>query len=1065
MATLVCQSVAKPTAGLNSDEIEVSIKGPISGPLLDRSLSTWGNHGGIEGILQNSAWRTIYEQLTNRWITAKIEHCATVLKVINGRFVIARPWHGVGSTGAQSGLDGSGIIGMPTDDETQHDAGRSINDRPSERADTPNAPSLYDLTEAVEFELNSQLSLMRLPCQLGDYLLTEQVGQGGAGIVFRATSSKHPSAVAVKVLRPEVMANSTAVRRFAKEARLHGEIDNPYVTRLIEFGSHKGLYYMVSEFVEGISLRSIIETHKTLPAQFALRVIRELLMALSALHAKDVIHRDVKPENVLAMFETGASQPPALDQYRQLKLTDFGLARHVEQSESMALTQQRSILGTPLYMAPEQHSESRAVDARADVYAVGATLYHLLSGQPPLVANDVFTLAQLHREERPRALSTLGLNISEGLSNVVAKALEKEPDLRYRDAREMLDDVQRLLAGKPTSLRIFPATPATAAAQIREYCFQWELQAAPANLWPLVADTDRLNRAIGLPAPQFSHEQVGGERRVVAQANFKGMKVRWREHPFQWTRERNLSVLREFEAGPFEWVTSTVELSPLINDRTRLVHRFQVKPRGFFGRLLTPLQFGLLTKRGLDRVYQRLEILAQDNSCRYACRAPFDKPVALTRRQQERLEGRAVTLASHCGVPAANGLSHYLRTVADPTAARIRPAVLAKEIECPLDQALELCFHGVSVGLLKMSWDIICPVCRIATTNVGSIEKISSHASCEFCNLEFEVDFARSVELIFGVHAEIRLVDAGTYCIGGPFHSPHVIAQSRLLQGEKVEIGTELNAGRYQVRGPQLDANWPIEVSAKAIATHLEIELSVPPVATPSLAVGSACICLSNLADTELLVRLEQHSDRDDAVTAAAAARHPLFRQLFPDEVATAKDLVERSVISLLAVWDADSNQTIQQLGEIKMRAAWRAIDERLTNTGAGGCEVIDRSDDYLILAFAQQSDLVRELATLYAHFSQRSDIPRQQFSFAVQRGEMLIGSQSNQSRYFGQTLRDVKNAMEKLKSQPARLLVHQRELQSSELQVVIRELAESTTPESIVGTEFFQFMIKRETD
>ena len=516
---------------------------------------------------------------------------------------------------------------------------------------TPHSPSFFqtEVGEKSGFAYNTQsfFNLSELPLEFAGYTLLKKIGEGGAGIVFLAqpspenVSAHGHKTVALKMMRPETLGRGRAVQRFEKESRLHSEIESPFVTKHLEFGSDRGVFYISSEFVEGYSLDKIIGRFSKLPAEESLRIIVDLLKALAAMHLGGLIHRDVKPANIIANFQTelavGKDGSPEDDSdlgaFVIAKLTDFGLARHVEQSESLAMTRQKTMLGTPLYMAPEQHSESRAVDARADVYSVGVTLYQMLSGLTPFEAEDTAELAELHRVEHPLALTSLRPGISEAINGLVMKALEKDPNLRYQHAYEMLADVERILNNQPIALKMHSETPDAFHPDVKRYAFEWTLNSTAKQLWPLVADTDRFNRAIGLPAANFNYDHSDGQLNIFANAKFNGMNVSWLEHPFEWICERKMSILREFDSGPFEWVTSNVELHPLAGQKTRLIHRFEVKPRGIFGKLLTPLQFGVLTKRSLNRVYARLEKIANDSSCGYACDVSFGKNPRLSKIQ------------------------------------------------------------------------------------------------------------------------------------------------------------------------------------------------------------------------------------------------------------------------------------------------------------------------------------------------------------------------------------------------------------------------------------------------
>ena len=238
--------------------------------------------------------------------------------------------------------------------------------------------------------------------------MLEKLGEGGQGIVYRASDPADGSVVAIKVLRSEKAGNPTVLRRFRKEARLMAEANNPHVVNLLEFNEDDGIPYLVLEFVAGESLGKLLEEKTRLGVPEALAIMAGVARGLVEAHERGIVHRDIKPGNILLLGD-------------QIKITDFGLARHVVDSESLAMTDAGSLLGTPHYMPPEQWT-GRAVDARTDVYAMGATLHHLLAGQPPFTGTTRDVLCAQHCNDPPPSLSLLNPNVSEGVARAVGRA-------------------------------------------------------------------------------------------------------------------------------------------------------------------------------------------------------------------------------------------------------------------------------------------------------------------------------------------------------------------------------------------------------------------------------------------------------------------------------------------------------------------------------------------------------------------------------------------------------------------------------------------------------------------
>ncbi len=345
------------------------------------------------------------------------------------------------------------------------------------------------------------------PARLGRFRLMEKLGEGGMGSVYRAEDVTDGTAAAVKLLQGRWSNVAGAWQRLRKEARLLAEVNNPYVANLIEINEDEGTIYLVMEFVDGESLSKMLARRKRLPEAEAAAVMADVARALTEAHRRGIVHRDVKPENILLQGARG-EEPP------RVKLCDFGLARHVQQSESMNLTQAGTAVGTPFYASPEQCAGGH-IDARTDVYAMGATLYHLLAGRPPFVADTALGLSFLHANKPPPPLREFNPDVSDGICRIIEKALAKHPDDRQADAESLLLELERLRRGEAVNAVLHPHLPPATPKNVLNYEWSWALEAAPEQLWPHVANTERLNRAIGLPAVDFTTEPDpnGGTRR------------------------------------------------------------------------------------------------------------------------------------------------------------------------------------------------------------------------------------------------------------------------------------------------------------------------------------------------------------------------------------------------------------------------------------------------------------------------------------------------------------------------------------------------------------------------
>ncbi|MDH4043769.1 MAG: protein kinase [Gemmatimonadota bacterium] len=261
------------------------------------------------------------------------------------------------------------------------------------------------------------------------YEILSVLGRGGMGTVYRARDLELGEEVAIKTVRPELVSDETFRERFKDEIRLARRISHRNVVRTHDFGETGGVWYLTMEYVEGITLRELLDTRGRLAASVALAVGTQLAECLAVAHEVGVIHRDIKPQNLL------------LDADGVLKVLDFGVARLAERSAG--LTEAGLILGTPAYMSPEQIT-SEPVDERADLYAAGAVLYECLTGRPPLEAASMVSLIARVLADEPPAPSTIVPDVPPALDDVVLQLLAKRPQDRPPSAAVLVERLQAL---------------------------------------------------------------------------------------------------------------------------------------------------------------------------------------------------------------------------------------------------------------------------------------------------------------------------------------------------------------------------------------------------------------------------------------------------------------------------------------------------------------------------------------------------------------------------------------------------------------------------------------------
>ncbi len=266
----------------------------------------------------------------------------------------------------------------------------------------------------------------------GRFEIKSILGMGGMGVVYRAFDQELGEPVAIKTLKSDAMASDpTLVQRFKDEIRLARKITHRNVVRTHDLGEVEGMYYITMEFVEGQSLKHLIQSRGSLPVNVVLTVGKQLCRALEVAHEQGVIHRDIKPQNLIV-------EPSGT-----LKVMDFGIARLATRKDGV--TQAGMAIGTPEYMAPEQLLGDN-VDFRADLYAAGCVLFECLTGRPPFVADSPITLVAKQLEEIPPSPASLNPEVSEPLAALVLQTLNKDPAQRPQAAAELHDALDALTA-------------------------------------------------------------------------------------------------------------------------------------------------------------------------------------------------------------------------------------------------------------------------------------------------------------------------------------------------------------------------------------------------------------------------------------------------------------------------------------------------------------------------------------------------------------------------------------------------------------------------------------------
>jgi serine/threonine-protein kinase len=303
------------------------------------------------------------------------------------------------------------------------------------------------MTQATEIKASPSSATTDAPDltgrTLGDYQVLRRLGRGGMGEVYLAEQRSLKRKVALKILRSDLAANPTALKRFQQEAEAVAKATHANIVQVYACAETDGITYMALEYVEGRNLKEFMAKKGPPDLLLAISFMRQIAAALQRASELGIIHRDIKPDNIL------------LTRKGEVKVADFGLSRVlVGDQQPLNLTQSGVTMGTPLYMAPEQ-VEGKTIDPRTDIYSFGVTCYHMMSGVPPFTGKTAFEVALAHVRDEPEPLQLLRPDLPEGFCDVIHKMMAKDPADRYQTCRELLKDLSKVresIAGLSTAV-------------------------------------------------------------------------------------------------------------------------------------------------------------------------------------------------------------------------------------------------------------------------------------------------------------------------------------------------------------------------------------------------------------------------------------------------------------------------------------------------------------------------------------------------------------------------------------------------------------------------------------
>ena len=502
------------------------------------------------------------------------------------------------------------------------------------------------------------------------------------------------------------------------------------------------------------------------------------------------------------------------------------------------------------------------------------------------------------------------------------------------------------VSGKSATMRLMAGTPIVMRKELR--------LAVPArDLWPLVSNTGRFNKSLGLPEMTTHGWSAADPLSKEVSARLYGLTLRWREQPFEWAERRFFRGVRVFESGPFERFEGCMTLEAE-GDGTRVVVESAFTPRHALGAFIVRYAAGRRALADAEAMLKRFEASLKSGGDAFpARRTKSPASAAALARKAEQLHESPVDRA------AASQLLRFVEHAYDDELSRMRPFELADRWGLDRLSVLKTFLYAAKSGLLDLTWEVLCPNCAGANARPGSLKELSAHGRCDSCDLGYDVSLDETIEVRFTVSAAVRASEAHTFCVGNPAQTPHALAQLVLRPGPERRLEVELESESYLLRDLEGKKSLRLRPSERGAR---ELAVDEPALARGGeLAFKPGPVRLAIRPGKEpTILRLERESWRDRGAKASLVTTLQEFRDLFSAEVlAPGVEMAVRS-IALLFSDLKDSTALYEAIGDATAYALVRAhFDYLFDIVRRRNGAVVKTIGDAVMAAFSRPGEAV----------------------------------------------------------------------------------------------------------
>ncbi len=555
-----------------------------------------------------------------------------------------------------------------------------------------------------------------------------------------------------------------------------------------------------------------------------------------------------------------------------------------------------------------------------------------------------------------------------------------------------------------TSDNILQSNEKRSAFREFHYRWHWHLQASPETLWPLVADTNRFNRDTGVPAiKKQGNETLANARRQLRLVRL-GVAVEWEEEPFEWVQPFRFGVARRYHSGPVADMRVLTELTPLQDGSTELTYEVWATPRNLFGLIAIPAQIGIISARAFARTFRAYDDIAVSG-----------KSVIEIAGLVDFMPGGEERLSTLCDRLLEQGakseiVDHMRELIEkgdDFIIAKMQPYALADIWGMNRRDVLEHHLMATRTGMLEMEWDVLCPSCR-GTKQIGkTLGDIAGEVHCETCNIDFKVNFERSVELSFHPNPSIREAQKAEFCIAGPQTTPHVAVQQLLQPGAERAVTPVLENGRYRLRTLGLRGGEFVRVAANGLNDITLRASKIDGWPDGEVVISSTpTLRLKNNTDEEQLFIIERLAWSDHAVTAAEVTVLQMFRDLFASEALRPGQQISVGSLAIVFTDLRGSTRLYNQIGDAPaFGLVMDHFDVLKEAVAAEGGAIIKTIGDAVMAVFPRPAPALRAMLRAQAEFTDTLGHHPVKLKAGIHCGPCIAVTLNDRLDYFGSTI------------------------------------------------------------